>query len=322
MLFVTKTHLLTGLLWRPAVAALRIAAALNVVEHVPFRIASSDFYEGNSTIVNGRTADLFVAGSGVDLTGNAETQGLLVAAQNEHYQSLRIIYTMVEVPYRLVASRRAGVEELADLRGKRIGAFSQTSSAYFVREIMATAGVNESEYTLVTGGTCNARPCSDFSLPSMLASGEIDAVGMWEPTLEFAIQALGPDAVVFQDGDAYREIYNLYTTAERLDDRLKRPEITEYVAALIKAGKLFSDSPEEVIPRAAEIMDMDEAVLEEVWPHHQWIGGLADDMLDVLIREDAWLAGMNERAPLSREQLAGLIDSSVFEEARMKVKMG
>jgi NitT/TauT family transport system substrate-binding protein len=40
------------------------------------------------------------------------------------------------------------------------------------------------------------------------------------------------------------------------------------------------------------------------------------DLLDVLEEEEIWVAKERDRTPRSREQLAGLIDRSVLEEAR------
>ena len=44
---------------------------------------------------------------------------------------LRIILTVSEGYYRIVARRSAGISSLADLKGKRIATFPSTSSAYY-----------------------------------------------------------------------------------------------------------------------------------------------------------------------------------------------
>jgi len=109
---------------RPA-AALSIAAAFAVIEYTPMLVARDDFYRGGPvTFSNGGVANIF---GGLDLAGNAETQAL---RQFAVHKNLRIIYTVAEVAYRLVASKKAGVATLADLRGKRIGTMASTSAAY------------------------------------------------------------------------------------------------------------------------------------------------------------------------------------------------
>ncbi|WP_437498598.1 ABC transporter substrate-binding protein [Sorangium sp. So ce1099] len=64
----------------------------------------------------------------VDLGTNAETQTL---RQWVAHPNLRIIFTVTETFYRIVANRAAGISSLADLRGKRIGSIANTSAACF-----------------------------------------------------------------------------------------------------------------------------------------------------------------------------------------------
>lgn len=63
-------------------------------------------------------------------------------------------------------------------------------------------------------------PCGRNTLPSRLANGTIDAIALWEPTLQIGIDMIGDDAIIFQDRELYREILNLQSTAEKLEDLL------------------------------------------------------------------------------------------------------
>lgn len=299
--FASCAHLVTGL---------RVAGAFSVVEYNPLLVASQDYYK-DAQVVNGGVADLF-GGSSIDLAGNAETQAL---RQYANHKNLRVIYTVVEVAYRLVASKKAGVSSLADLKGKKIGTIPSTSAAYFVQKYLATAGLKETDYTTVSGGNCNSAPCGSGTLPYMLAHGSVDAVGMWEPTLELAIEGLGSDAVVFQNKSVYRELYSLYTTAEKLKDATTRKSIVAYVKALVQTAQVFDSTPDKVIPRVASTMRMSESLVKAIWPVHDWKGGLPSDLLDVLAPEDQWVAKVDRRSAVARADLANMIDSSVLEEA-------
>lgn len=73
------------------------------------------------TITNGGAANIFAR---LDLAGNAETQAL---RQFANHKNLRVIYTMADVAYRVVGSRKAGVAALADPRGKKIGSMPLAS---------------------------------------------------------------------------------------------------------------------------------------------------------------------------------------------------
>ncbi|KAI0174444.1 hypothetical protein BJ166DRAFT_148233 [Pestalotiopsis sp. NC0098] len=305
--------LMACLLLAQMVPALKIAGSFNVLEYNPMLVASQDYYKGSAQVVNGGVADLF-GSSNIDLAGNAETQAL---RQFANHKNLRTIYTVVEVAYRLVASKKAGITSLADLKGKKIGTIPSTSAAYFVQRYLSTVGgLKDSDYTVVSGGNCNSAPCGSGTLPYMLAHGSVAAVGMWEPTLELAIEVLGTDAVVFQNKTVYQEIYNLYTTAEKLQNISTRKDIVAYLRALDQTAQLFTNQSATVIPRVAKTMNMNEAVVKAVWPVHDWSGGLASNLLDVLIPEDQWVAKVDGRSAISKDVLATMIDSSVLAEAR------
>lgn len=316
MLFSTKTLIafLPFLFFPSSAAALKISGNLAVIEYTPELVAAEDYYsKGEITFSNGGVAEI-VRDSSIHLAANAETQAL---RQYANHRNLRIIYNVVESAYRLVVSKKSGVKTLADLKGKRIGSYSGTSAGYFVETLLGTVGLKPNDYTIVSGGICLASPCTSSSFPGMLARGSIDAVGMWEPTSELAIEALGghDNVVIFQNKTVYREIFNLHSTTEKLKDANTRKEIVRFLQALMKAQVTFDTDPEKVLPRASKAVNVTTDVLRKVWPDHNWKGGLPADQLDVLVAEDKYVARIDNRAALSRSQLANLVDGSVMEEA-------
>lgn len=318
-LLVAAAAVMLTTLAGPALASLKIAAAFNVIEYAPQRVAAQDYYNasgGGASLTNGGVANL-ARDKTVDLAGNAETQALRQFASD--VRSLRVVWTVCQVPYRLVASRKAGVRTLADLRGKRVGTLQGTSAGYFVERLLSTVGgLRPSDYTVVAGGACSASPCGAGTLPYMLQHGTVDAVGFWEPTAELALEALGgPDqAVVFQNRSAYREVYNLHTTADKLQDPAKRREIVAFVKALVQAQKLFaSNDTSKLLPRVSSAVGVSVQLLQKVWPIHDWTGGIPSDLLDVLVAEDQYVAQTDRRTAMTRAQLSQLIDDSVMKEA-------
>jgi ABC-type nitrate/sulfonate/bicarbonate transport system substrate-binding protein len=130
-------------------------------------LAAEDFYPGKATVSSGGIVTL-LQDSNVDLGTNAETQTL---RQSVMYPNLRIIFTVTETFYRIVANRQAGIESLGDLAGKRIASFNNTSAAYFIYKYLGT--VNVTDYTIVTGGICMATPCGSSTLPSLVERGAV-----------------------------------------------------------------------------------------------------------------------------------------------------
>ena len=292
---------------------LRITSDTASIEYTPALIAAQDFYPGTATVASGGIPSLLM-NSNVDLGTNAETQTL---RQSVMYPNIRIIFTVTETFYRIIASKKAGIAQLSDLKGKRVGTVLNTSAAYYVNKTVRLAGLLETDVTVVSGGLCMRAPCGANTLPGMLASGSVAAVTLWEPTARLAAHAIGEDAIEFQDRKVYREIVNLHTTAEKLADPEKRRAIVGFVRALMKAQELYRTHPEQVWPRIASAINIEQAILEEVWEDEQFLGTLVPDILDVLVEEDVWVAKQQNRTARTREELSKLVDDSIMKEAML-----
>jgi NitT/TauT family transport system substrate-binding protein len=55
--------------------------------------------------------------------------------------------------------------------------------------------------------------------------------------------------------------------------------------------------------------------VEDSWEHHGWLAAVRDDLLDVLVKQEKWLAARDNRTARTREELSRLIDTSAYEEA-------
>jgi hypothetical protein len=143
-----------------------------------------------------------------DAATNSETQILLRSVDNPE---LRIVMTVAECDYRIVARRSAGIRRLVDLRGKRVGTPANTSAEYYLSKMLRTVKLDEPDVTVV------AMPVADMA--AAMKRGDVDAVSGWEPGAQDSMAALGADAIVFQDRSVYRELFNLNTTAGVLSRR-------------------------------------------------------------------------------------------------------
>ncbi|KAI1171513.1 periplasmic binding protein-like II [Nemania sp. FL0916] len=294
----------------PALAALKVASNLGVLEWTPELIAKEDFFNGTVSIVNGGIPSL-ASDPSVDLGANSETQLL---RQYALHKNIRTILTTVEVYYRIVASKKKGIAKLEDLRGKRIGAIPATSSEYFVQTLLATVGLEPTDYTIVVGGDCLKEPCGTNTFPGMLKRGAIDAIGMWEPSVQLGAEALGTDAIIFEQ-TGYREIYNIATTTEKLADPAKRQEIVAFLSALVKAEDVFRTNPESIMERVSTAVKTNSTLFREVWPVHRWTARNPLDIVDVMLEEDKYVAGVDHRTPMARDVLETLVDRTLLTEA-------
>lgn len=297
-----KTHL--GLSIYGNKTTLEIAPLLYAVEH---------FYPVGVDVKLGGIARLYGApgipgfkSSGrADVATHAETQALKFSLK---HPDLRIILTIAEGHYRIVGRKSAGITSLEDLRGKKIGTIPGTSSAYFLREMLAKAGLSEADVTIV-------RIWPLTGMPQALAGGAVDAITIWEPAMQKVVNAIGDDAIIFSDKNAYREIFNLNTTAAVLENPQKRAEVIALVRSIIKATYEIRREPEEAQRLVVEASGHSPYTVSQSWSHQTYPGTIVPDLLDVMVEEEKWLAANAKREPRARQALAQLIDSSVFEAA-------
>jgi sulfonate transport system substrate-binding protein len=285
---------------------LRTAGNMTTIELSPLLVAAGKIYPGQISVVNGGIPAI-VSGM-VDAATNAETQLL---RQSVDDPDLRVIFTVAESFYRIVARKSAGIHRLEDLKGKRITTPRNTSAHYFLVKMLATAHLSETDVTLVT-----IDPLTDMS--AALKDGRVDAVAMWEPESERAIAAAGSDAIVFQERPVYRELFNLNTSVKVLANPAKRRALVELLRSLISSSEKIRQRPREYWPLIATKLNYTPEIVSKSWPNLRYAGGLASDLLDVMVEEEVWVAKERNRTPRTRAQLAVLIDRSLLDEARRK----
>jgi len=283
---------------------LRIAGNMTTIELAPVLIAAHGGYRGSVSVINGGIPNL-MRGE-VDAATNAETQLL---RQSIDDPSLRIILTEAESFYRIVARRSAGITSVRDLRGKRIAIAPNTSAHYYLVKTLALAGVDEAAVTVLP-----VTPITKMS--EALKNREVDAIAIWEPEPENAIAALGEDAIALQDRRVYRELFNLNTSTNVLKDPTKREALVEFLRALMLASTNLRERPQEFWPQLSSQLHYPEPLIAKSWPHLRYAGTLAEDLLDVMVEEERWVAKERNRTPRNRDQLAVLIDRSLLDAAR------
>jgi sulfonate transport system substrate-binding protein len=153
-------------------------------------------------------------------------------------------------------------------------------------------------------------------MSGMLANHEVDAVAIWEPESENSAGALGADGIVFQDRRLYRELFNLQTTTKVLTNPEKRAALVEFLRSLMAASTGLRSRAREFWPVISSKENYSEALISKSWPQLRYAGSLADDLLDVMVAEERWVAKEKARTPRTRQQLSVLIDRSLLDEAR------
>jgi ABC-type nitrate/sulfonate/bicarbonate transport system substrate-binding protein len=287
-------------------APLRVYGNTSTIELAPVLLAAQAS-RAPVSVTNGGVPDLFTPGA-AELATNAETQALRVTVDNP---DLRIILTVSEGLYRIVARRSAGIASLADLKGKRIGTIGPTSSGYFLHRMLRTVGLDYDDITILslTQGTPLSR------LSEAMAKREVDAVTIWEPEMDDVARVLGDDAIEFGGDGVYRELFNLNATRAQLADPVQRARVVEFVREVLRATQRLHADPVPAWTAVAQASGFDEQQVARTWKHHRYPGALVPDLLDVMEDEERYVARERQRAPRSRAALAQFIDASVLQDA-------
>jgi sulfonate transport system substrate-binding protein len=291
-------------------APIRVAGA-RWIELSPVVVAANSFYPQKLEVPSGGVVS--ITRGDADVATNAETQLLRESVNNP---DLRIIATVSESFYRLVARRSAGISKLADLKGKRVLVPRLTSAQYYLVAMLQSAGLKEEDVTLVSLPAAQpGQPASKFRYAEALARGDADVIAIFEPEPAEAVRLLGDDAIVLQDRKVYREAFNLHARATDLADPAKRRAIVAFARAMADATKALKKDPQPYLEHISSVIGFSIEQIGLGWPETEFPVQIIPDMLDVLEREEVWVAKASNRAPRPRAELAKLIDRSVVEEA-------
>ena len=163
---------------------------------------------------------------------------------------IRMLLTVAEGHYRIIGRKSAGINALADLRGKRITTALQTSAHYYLFKLLNSAGVAESDVTLVN--------VERTEMAQAIARRNADAISMWEPEAQKALDSLRTATPA--SSKTCRSIASGSACTPRLTSSTTRPggaTLVDFVRALLTASETVADRPQEAIPIVARAIGAD-----------------------------------------------------------------
>ena len=294
------------LLAAAADAQIKIAVNRTTIESAPIFLAERTPGVQIVPVSNGRVAMAQLLHGDVDAATGSETQMLLNSIAEP---GIRIVMTLAEARYRIIARQSAGIRRIQDLRGKKVAATVNTSSQYYLREMLRKSGMLlETDVRFVN--------LEGPDMPAALKRGDVDAVAIWEPHAQNSLDALGSDAVDLQDASVYRERFNLNTTTKVLRDPDKRRALVEFLRAITRASDLARRQPAQARTLLAPFINTPEATIEHAWNRFSFPANLPKDLPAVLGEVEIFVAAVQFRQPRPRAGLSVFIDSSVLTDAK------
>lgn len=121
-----------------------------------------------------------------------------------------------------------------------------------------------------------------------------------------------PTQLIPKKATLYRELFSLYTTTSTLSSPTRSLAIASFLDALTAALAVFSaPNNTSVYDYVATRVGADPAVVQAVWPQHKWTRAGAwrtEDVLPMMVEEEAVVAGEEGRTPMGRGEVEGLLD--------------
>ncbi|MDB5408681.1 MAG: transporter substrate-binding protein [Rhodospirillales bacterium] len=134
---------------------------------------------------------------------------------------------------------KPGIKTLQDLKGKKIGIETGLVEHLLLLNGLKSVGMSEKDVTLVNAKTNDT--------PQVLASGQVDAIGAWQPVSGQAIKGLPGSRPIYTSAKAPGLIYDvLYASPTSLNahraDYVKLAKVWDHVVSYINDPKTQDDA--------------------------------------------------------------------------------
>ncbi|WP_367155386.1 ABC transporter substrate-binding protein [Methylomonas sp. HYX-M1] len=225
----------------------------------------------------GKTALQAVLENKADFATVAETPLMFSILRGERVAVIANIVTSSS-NHAVAARRDAGIAELSDLKGKRVGYTPGTTSEFFLDSILTASGLTRPEIEAVA-----------IHPQDMLQSIElrqVDAVCTWNYPLTQIQRQLGSDVTVFYDRDIYTETFNIAAQQafiEKNADTIKR-----FLRALLKAETFVAEKPDAAQAIMASATGLALSLIKNVWADFNYAVTLDQTLLITLEDETRW----------------------------------
>jgi ABC-type nitrate/sulfonate/bicarbonate transport system substrate-binding protein len=177
----------------------------------------------------GREALAAAIGGELDAAVVYSTPLVLAAMQGEDLVVLTTLHRSDGLTG-LAVNPRAGIANVADLRGRRIGVTPGTSSQLALDVVLAEGGLEPSDVRAVPG--------QPRELMAALEAGELDGASLWVPNL---LLATGPGKAQLLASKVYAEMSMLAGMRPRIE--AKRMAARRFLRALLRAEAMIRRRP-------------------------------------------------------------------------------
>ncbi len=183
----------------------------------------------------------------------------------------------------LVGLKETGIENISDLKGKRIGLARGTINEFYLGRLLLLNGLSIRDVTIV-----------DVKLAELgdaLDSGKVDAVIAGSRNLYPILKKLG-SGVFTWPAHSGQPAYG--TLVGRNDWLAQRPELVKrLLSALAEAEKYVNSHPDEAKAAVQKRLNYDDEYMASVWSEYQFSLSLDQSLITAMEDEARWMINNN-----------------------------
>lgn len=257
--------LVIGHIYGPDWAQVSVAEAMGAFKAEGLELKLVPFPTGVQSLaaLSAGAVDISVSGDFPASSAIAKDSRIRIIAEGSRWKGASI-----------VARRGAGISAFADLAGKKVGLPLGSTANYFAASALGASNVK--------ARLVNARASEAIAA---IATGEVDAVALFQPEKEKALKALGADAIEFPNTSYVQ--HSLYLA---LDDTIKSKgeSVTAFIRAIKQADQPLASGSPQAITIVAKAMGLDEEVMKKVFREFEYKTELSPTLADDLEKLAAW----------------------------------
>jgi len=178
----------------------------------------------------------------------------------------------------IICNKDAGVENVSDLEGKRIGFTKGTVTNFYLGRFIQLNGMNEQDVDLV-----NIQPSQ---IANAFLAGKIDATIADQSVVE-TIQQQDPNGIVIWPAQSSQSCYNVIIA--RNDWIKQHPELVRrFLKSMDQSENYLTSNPSQSKSIIGKQMNYTDSEVESMWPNHHFSLTLDESLILAMEDESRW----------------------------------
>jgi ABC-type nitrate/sulfonate/bicarbonate transport system substrate-binding protein len=205
----------------------------------------------------------------------------------------------------LIGRKDKGIENVSDLKGKKIGLTRNTISEFYLGRFLDLHGMSIHDVTLVN------LPLSQFT--QSLTNGSIDAL-LTGNNIDQIQEMLGSNAVVWPPQSSQKSYYLMSCRNDWAASH--QEQINRLLESLAQAEEYAINHPAEAMAMVQKRLNYTDAYMAEIWPDNEFSLTLDQSLVTAMEDEGRWMIANNLTSEKSIPDFSGYIDRNGLEKVK------